>query len=435
MPNPEPPPPSHASGSPQRPGIGGGAAMKVVVTGADGFIGRHIAFALRAAGHQVVPVVRNARALRAMGFEAVAQDLTAPEAHVPGFWEPLLQGAHLVWCAGLLTGSEADFAALHQKAPAAALAALGSGQRAVLISAVGIETAETGFARWRRQTEALFQGQTILRPGLVLADTSYGGSSLVRAMAALPWVTPVVGEGSQPFNPIHAADLAQIVLDSLDSPPRGMVEVGGPQIVTQAAMIQSYRRWLGLPPARVWRLPLGLARAMGRIGDALRLGPVSATAVAQLQAGVLARGEGQGRSFDSFVSARPAGTQDLWQARLYLLKPLIRLTLAVLWLASGLLGLFTPGAAFVPLMPGLPEPLALLLARAGGVADLALGLALLRNLWPKPVALAQIAMVLGYTVGLTLLAPGLLLDPFGSLLKNLAVLALLMVHRALVEER
>ena len=41
----------------------------------------------------------------------------------------------------------------------------------------------------------------------------------------------------------------------------------------------------------------------------------------------------------AFVTARRAGTQDLWHTRLYLLKPLIRLTLATLWLASAALGL------------------------------------------------------------------------------------------------
>ena len=61
--------------------------------------------------------------------------------------------------------------------------------------------------------------------------------------------------------------------------------------------------------------------------------------------------------------------------------------------------------------------------------------AYLRDWRPKRVAQAQIALVAAYTAGLTLIAPGLWLDPFGGLLKNLPVLALLLVHLALVEER
>lgn len=92
---------------------------------------------------------------------------------------------------------------MHHLAPKGALAALPPGQRAIVISAVGIET-DTPFARWRRETEALFEGQTILRPRLVLAGTSYGGSSLLRALATLPLRSPVGGAGAQRFNPVHA---------------------------------------------------------------------------------------------------------------------------------------------------------------------------------------------------------------------------------------
>lgn len=311
---------------------------------------------------------------------------------------------------------------------------------AVLISAVGTG-ADTPFARWRRETETIFAGHCILRPGLALGDTSCGGSSLLRALAAMPVRLPVVGDGQQPFNPIHAADLAEVVAECLENPAPGIWEIGGPEIVTQADLLSGYRSWLGLRPVPRLHLATGTARAMGRLGDVLRFGPISATSVTQLQAGVLAepapllaRIKTRPRAVSTFLNARPAGTQDLWQARLYLLKPLIRLTLAALWLGSGFLDLLTPAAEFAPGLP-LPEAPATILARGFGLADLALGLALLRNWRPRAIALAQIALVLAYTVGLTLLAPALWLDPYGGLLKNLPVIALLLTHLALVEER
>lgn len=412
---------------------------QVLILGADGFIGRHLAFALRDAGWQVKAQARNPARLAAMGFAILKADLTDPATHSPGFWAPHLpEGAALINAAGLLTGSEASFAAVHRDAPRAALQALNG--PTVLISAVGIK-AGTPFARWRRETEKMFTGHCILRPGLVLGDTSYGGSSLLRALAALPLHLPVVGDGQQPFNPIHAADLAEVVAECLDNPTPGTWEIGGPEVVTQADLLSGYRSWLGLRPVPRLHLANGIARAVGRLGDMLRLGPISATSVAQLQVGVLAepapllvRITTRPRGVTTFLNARPAGTQDLWQARLYLLKPLIRLTLAALWLGSGLLGLLTPTDHFVPGLP-LPEGLATILARDFGLVDLGLGLALLRNWRPRAVALAQIALVLAYTVGLTLLAPFLWLDPYGGLLKNIPVLALLLTHLTLVEER
>jgi uncharacterized protein YbjT (DUF2867 family) len=134
----------------------------------------------------------------------------------------------------------------------------------VLLSAVGVE-AETPFARWRREGEAVAEaaGVTVLRPGLVLGDTSYGGSSLARGLAALPFVMPVPGDGGQVFNPIHAADLAKVVEACLEAPFEGPAEIGGPERITQAELLGLLRRWMGLDAVPVLRLPLGVARAMG----------------------------------------------------------------------------------------------------------------------------------------------------------------------------
>jgi uncharacterized protein YbjT (DUF2867 family) len=427
-------------------GIGTQApGRRILILGADGFIGRHIAFHLRDRGHPVIAAARRTGRLAGMGFQTVAADLTRPETHDPAFWRPhLAGGTGIVIAAGLLTGSEAAFEAVHIAAPRALLAAREAGAPAVLISAIGLN-GQTAFARWRRSAEkmAMAEGATILRPGLVVADTSYGGSSLLRALAAMPFAVPVVGSGEEPVNPIHAEDLAAIVADCLASPPpRDRAwEVGGPETVTQAGYLALLRRWLGLRPAPFLHLPRPLARAAGRLGDALRMGPVSATFIAMLDSGTVARATplldhvaARPAPVSRFVLRRPAGTQDLWAARLYLLKPLIRLTLAALWIASGLLGLFTP-AATVEARLGLAWPWLIPAARLFGLIDLAIAVALLRNLWPVRLALIQIALVAGYTAGLTLLAPQLWLDPFGGLLKNLPILALLLVHLALAEER
>lgn len=210
-----------------------------------------------------------------MGFATLRADLSDPATHAPAFWAAHLpEGAALVSAAGLLTGSEADFRAVHHDAPAAVLRALRG--PALLISAVGIQ-ADTPFARWRRETETLFEDHCILRPGLVLGETSYGGSSLLRALAAMPVRLPVLGDGQQRFNPIHAADLAGVVAECLDKATPGTWEIGGPEVLSQAELIAGYRAWLGLPPVpplqfrrerpgcwAVWAMRFGLARSRPR---------------------------------------------------------------------------------------------------------------------------------------------------------------------------
>lgn len=420
--------------------------MRVLVVGADGFLGRHIAFDLRGAGVQVIAHARRTERLAGMGFAVLRADLTGRAAQDPAFWAAHLAGVEgVVWAAGLLTGREGAFAAVHEAAPRALLEALPAGAGAVLVSAVGIDAGATPFARWRLRTESLFtaRGATVLRPGLVVAETSYGGTSLLRALAAMPWRMPVVGDGAQRFNPIHAADLAEVVRLCLTSPPGpGPWEVGGPETLTQVDLMRATRGWLGLPLVPVLRLPDRVVRMGGAVGDALSMGPVSKTAVEQFAAGVLAdpgpiveRLKVAPRGLSAILAGRPAGTQDLWHARIYLLRPMLRLTLSLMWLVSGLLGLLLPPGTFLPRLPEGPPDLLIALARLGGAADLALAAALAVNLWPGTIARAQIALVLAYTLGLTVLAPGLWLDPFGGLLKNLPVLALLSVHLALVEER
>ena len=418
----------------------------VLLLGADGFIGRHIAFHLRAQGVDLLVSARRVSALAAMGFRVLPADLTDLATHDPEFWRPHLVGSRAVInAAGLLNGSEADFAAVHEKAPAAVYEAMEDGAVGLLVSAIGIDHSDTGFARWRRagEAEALARGITVLRPGLVMGDTSYGGTSLARALAAFPIRMPVVGDGSQRSNPIHADDLAAAVLAGLTADlPAQPHEIGGAESIAQADLLALLRGWLGVRPVPVLRLPVPVARTLGQIGDLLRLGPISATSVAQFAEGLqaktspaLAKVIPMRRGVTEFVQARPAGTQDVWHARTYLLRPVLRLTLAVLWLVSGILGLTLAPETFLPMTPGGAEGFWILLARLGGAADLVLALALLRNWRPGLLAAAQVLLVATYTVAFTGLNPELWLLPLGGLLKNLPILALIAVWAVLERER
>ena len=132
-------------------------APQTLLLGAAGFIGQHIAIALRGAGHNVLACARDTRRLTAMGFDTLQADLTDPATHSPDYWRPHVNNCtRVVNCAGLLTGRDADFHAVHVAAPQAVYAALPATARGALISAVGIE-ADTPFARYRREGEQAAQ--------------------------------------------------------------------------------------------------------------------------------------------------------------------------------------------------------------------------------------------------------------------------------------
>lgn len=106
---------------------------------------------------------------------------------------------------------------------------------------------------------------------------------------------------------------------------------------------------------------------------------------------------------------------------------LIRLTLALVWLVTGALSLgIYPQAESLKLlgMVGLHGQPALAALYAGALLDIALGLLTLflprRWLWTL-----QMAVILGYTVIITVFLPHYWLHPFGPILKNLPILVLL----------
>lgn len=100
---------------------------------------------------------------------------------------------------------------------------------------------------------------TILRPSLVYSvHGSYGGTSLLRAMAALPGVLCVPREGQQTLDPICAEDLGELVAALLqpDVSPGQILAAIGPQTLTLEQYLLLWRQWLGLPPPRrVLRVP------------------------------------------------------------------------------------------------------------------------------------------------------------------------------------
>ena len=430
--------------------------MRILLTGANGFIGGQLLAGLRARDHEIVAAVRDPQALRRRfpGIEALAVDFNHDG--LPEIWRLRLADVDaVVNCAGVLQGGRGqDIEAIHATAPIALFdACVGAGVRKVVqISAISAD-AEVGtdYALTKKRADdhlrTLDLDWTVLRPSLVYGDGSYGGTSAIRGLAGLPLATPQVGDGSVAFRPIHIADLVETVVRIVESDrfARQTLEPVGPETLTLREIVAKYRRWLGLGPALKPSIPLPVMRAMGRVADLAGGGPMGSAGLRQLLAGnvgrqptgVFEKAVGfRPASMDERLAERPAETQDLWQARLYFLKPLLRLTLAVLWLGSAIAGVLAPVDAYAAVAGslakiGLPPRL---LAIGFSLLDLAIAAALLLRLRPRLVAGAQVVVVLGYTLGLSVLAPSLWLDPFGALLKNLPILAAIGVW-ALEEER
>ncbi|RMX15167.1 NAD-dependent epimerase/dehydratase family protein [Vandammella animalimorsus] len=280
-------------------------APTVLLCGANGFIGRHIAQALHRAGWQVRAASRHS---------SPAVDFT--QASTPAHWAPLLHGAQAVVNAvGLLRDSRArPMTLVHDAAPRAlfdACAAHGL-RRVVQISALGIAHGATAYARTKRAADAHLLALTeagqldgvALRPSLVFGA---GGEStrLFMALARLPWLAlprPVMQARVQP---LAVWDLADAVARLLPPPAgtniasgttadntaafTGLADLAGPQAMTMAEYIALLRTQLGeqggqgpARPARIWPLPHWLTRASARLGDALPFSPWCSQSLALL---------------------------------------------------------------------------------------------------------------------------------------------------------
>lgn len=438
--------PSHPPLHPAPPSPG-----TVLVLGGDGFIAGFAIAALRARGWRVL---RGVRAVgRALGEDERRCDLAAMTA--PAQWRDALSGVDaVVNAAGILRASRRQtFDAVHVDGPLAlARACVEAGvRRFVQISSVG-DPADGPFIASKHRFDAallaLPLSAVVLRPALVYsASGSYGGSSLLRALAALPSGVAVPGDGGWPQQPVAAEDLGELVARALDSEARGTFEVAGPQRMPLRDYLLAWRRWLRLPGARVRRVPMPIAGAGVMLGEAFGGGPIGATTWRMLRRGVVVGEDALPRLRAAFgfvpraladaLAARPSQVQDRWQAHLYFVAPLLKTGVVALWLLSAWAGFATPAAEIERLTAGSPlagaAPVAL--ARAGAGLDLVLGLWLASGRRPRACLALMLASVFAYTLAFGLLLPAQWLDPLGGLAKNLVVLPALAALWGLSDRR
>jgi len=430
--------------------------MRVLVTGAYGFIGAHIVAALARADHEVICAVRGGRAnSRFPGLKAIACDM-AKDITVEAWLPRLVDIDAVVNCAGILRETSTQtFLAVHEQAPAALFHACKQvGIRKVIqISAIGHRDDGEFIASKHRGDSILASldlDGLILRPSLVYSvHGSYGGSSLLRGLAALPWIMPVPDKGEQRVQPIPAEDIGTAVAAALNRThaARGIIELVGPQVMDLRNYLLLWRRWLGFADPRVIRIPRLFADIAAWSGERFGNGPMGKTMMRMLARGNVGAPDAlehlrntlsfTPRSLARMLQESPSHAQDRWHARLYFLLPLLRFAIALLWLLSGVVGWWMPTAKILASAPGstLTELQLLVLAKGTATADLILGaLCLLR--WRSRLALSlMLIMLLGYTCGMGLLWPMHWLDPLGGLLKNLPLIVTLLILLATDERR
>ncbi len=412
--------------------------MKILVCGANGFIGRHICDALQVAGHQLVRGVRLAQ-----NDAELSIDYTR-DTDASSWLQRLHQVDVVINAVGILIeDGTCTFDAIHRDAPIALFDACAkTGVKTVIqISALsgGDSCAWTPYMRSKRAADAFLEGTAldwlILRPSLVVGING-SSSRLFRTLASLP-VIGLPGTGTQLLQPVHIDDLCEAVLCLLQPgiETRRIIDVVGPVAMTYRSMLLSYREAMQLAPPVWMRVPMQVMRMTARLAarlpqrvlapDTLRMLEDENVADPANFSRVLGRlPKGAGTWFSGTTPAMlRADALSVWT------MPLLRVALATVWMVTGLLavGIYPVEQSLVLLGEiGLEGRAASTVLYGAAVLDCALGIATLvtpgRLLWRS-----QIALVLAYTVIISFFLPAFWLHPFGPLLKNIPILALLLV--------
>lgn len=425
--------------------------MNILILGATGFIGSHIAAKLAAEGHAVTGLGRDTARLAARMPQItwvradLANLLTAES------WKDLLvQHEVVVNCAGALQDGLSDNLkdvqtraqlALHHAAKAAGIKLI------VQISAdTSGPSGETEFLSTKRAADEALAASglpfVILRPGLVIGRNAFGGTALLRALAAFPLVLPLV-HAESPVSTVTLDDVAEAVSLAISGEISSGADLtlAGPD-GTLATLVAEHRAWLGLPSARIIPLPAFAAAPVSVIADSLGwLGwrsPLRSTAMRVMRHGVSPNEADPPFPLEpatSFLARNPAGVQDLWFGRLYLLKPLIFFCLSAFWLASGLIPLLDPLLAACHFLPFMGQTAAIALTVVTCLIDIALGLCVLYRPRTRLALGGMIIVTLAYLVGSMVMEPTLWLDPLGPMVKTVPSLVLILAALAILDER
>jgi len=262
--------------------------VRVLVLGGSGFIGRHVAAALAARGHEVcIGTRRPSRAMRRLPVPLCSCELR--EVHFErlakrGDWHTVLAGCDAVVNAvGILRERGAEtYDRVHHRAPAALAAACAlAGRRLVHISALGLSHgAHSGFLRSKLAGERAIAASgapySIVRPSLLDGAGGYGAAWL-RAFARWP-VHFVPADARGRIAVLHVTDLAEAIATLCAMPCSAEwreVEVGGTAAPTVAQYLASLRAKRSVKPALRVAVPAWLARAVSHACDALHFSPFS----------------------------------------------------------------------------------------------------------------------------------------------------------------
>lgn len=434
----------------------------ILVLGASGLIGRFLTDDLRERGFRVVGMARRLSAAQRMS----ALDLELPILSLDAAALTRLLNENtvsvVVNCLGVLQdGPGSNTGAVHRDLVARLLQAISDSSRAIRLVHISIpgsaKADRTAFATTKREGEHLIAASgiphAILRPGFVVAPSAYGGSAMLRALAAFPIDLPA-REMATPFQPVAIEDISATIawLAARDIDDASLTAVSWDLMqaepVSMAGVIKTFRVAFGTEGWPRIGMPAFMLDLGARLGDlASHLGwmpPMRSTAIAELRRGVagdpsawIAATRITPKKLTDVLGRHPATIQDKWFARLFLIKALIFASLVCFWLVSGFIALFVSYPATAAILsahnfpPALVDPITI----GTSLMDMSIGVLIAFRRTAAFGLIAGIVASLGYMVGAAILTPDLWIEPLGALVKTGPAIVLMVVALLMLDNR
>jgi hypothetical protein len=293
----------------------------------------------------------------------------------------------------------------------------------------------------------------ILRPGFVVAPAAYGGSAILRALAAFPLQLPA-DEAATPFQPVAVEDVAATIAwlatrDVDDAAIRAVIwDLMQPQPVALSGVIEQFRWSFGTSRWPRMTLPSFLLDLGAKLGDLTNylgwMPPLRSTAIAELRRGVtgdptswmVATGIVP-KTIAQAVGSHAATVQDKWFARLFLVKALVISSLTLFWTVSGFIALFISYSAATGILSshGFPPSLVGPVTVITSLMDMSIGVLIAFRRTCAVGLVAGIVVSLGYMVGAAILTPDLWIEPLGALVKTGPAIVLMLMALLTLDNR
>jgi len=257
--------------------------MRVAVTGATGYVGRHVVERLIRRDHEVVVLARTpnrAGWLSDRGVELVPGDLEDQHA-----LRRLVDGAGaVVNLVGIIveigrqTFERVQAAGTRNVVAAAREAGV---PRFVQMSALGArpDAVATGYHRSKAAGEEAVRmsglSHAVFRPSLIAAQGNEVLKMLVGMLRFSP-VVPVIGDGQYKLQPVWADDVAEAFALAIERPDlQGTFDIAGPDQLTYHQLLDQLEAALGVKRARVMA-PVAVVRFAAYAGTVLpNLNPIT----------------------------------------------------------------------------------------------------------------------------------------------------------------